>query len=215
MTLNTLLKIIPIAVFFTLYPLYSQRWSLKDKHSPVEVLRLGFSPYIDTPVQRGLSLKGDYTKNFNYTQRVFTYSFLSVLDIGAPTNRYQPSSSDKDKVTNYRFDVGALLGLHLVTNIRSRFYFQGGFSYAAFSYTDKSTLYEDVSYSGVVSTFVTGMEVAPFWLKGYYFHIEYMQRKVFLGDPLLDSDKSHNLNTERFYAGVGINFNFKKTWRNF
>ena len=190
---------------------------MKNKHSPVEVIRVGVTPYVDTSVQRGISIKGDYLKNFNYGQRVFNYSGISILDIGSPITRYKIGSGGTDDIRNFRFDIGGSLGIHLVTDIRSRLYLQIGCTYTNYSYTDTSDLYNDVSWSGITSNFVAGLEVKPGWLKNYYLHIEYINRKSFLsGEPEVDNPRAHRINTNRFYIGIGKNFNLKaklRKWR--
>ena len=204
--------IIVVLLLFSFNSLFAQG----GRHQAVERLRYSMSPYIDTSVQRGIALKSDYVKNFNYYQRAFIYSIFTNLDYGSKVTRYQESDEKKDMINNFRFDIGGLLGFHLITNIQSRLYFLGGVGYSDYSYTDTADIYSDVSWNGLSSIYVSGLEIRPFWLKDYYFFIEFMSKRIFIassGEPEADNPKSHNINNDRFYFGVGTNFNLKSKLR--
>ena len=200
--------LIVLMLFLAFTSLYSQRLP------PVEKLRVGVTHYIDTSVQRGYGIKGDYISNVDSIQRIFIYSGFLSLDLGSETTRYIHQSENVDSINNSRYDIGGAFGAHLITNIRSRLYFLTGLSYTNFNYSDTNTEYGNVSYRGFSAIFITGIEVRPFWSKQTFLFLEYMNRKPLFQSneetELSDNHKSHRVNTNRFYGGVGYDFDFNK-----
>ena len=202
------LFLLPFALFFQTDLLFSQ-----EKHAPMEVLRYSISPYyLDTPVQRGSAFKIDYIKNFKYWQRVFLYSAFFSHDRGHTAVRYRELSSATDTISHHRYDIGALAGGHLYTDIQSSFYFLSGIGYTKYTYKDTSVRYDNVSYSGLSSYFLAGLSTRFKFLSYSHLHFEMMFRQVFyLGEHVReDVYEAHKINSTRYYFGISKKFNLGK-----
>ena len=203
--------IVLVLLLLSSHRLYAQ---VDGKHSPIEVLRYSIDPYyIDTSVQRGTSLKFDYISNFDYFQRVFLYSGFVSYDYGFSTKRYRDFSPDLDTISHSSLDFGFLVGVHLYTNIRSSLYLLMGLGQTRYSYSDSAIEYQDVSFSGQTTHFVTGLSTRIFFKKNWNLHIERHVRRVFYSSsatPIQDNSKAHNIDTERYYIGISHKFNLGK-----
>ena len=196
-----MLKIFAIIVFSCFLPL-ANLFAQRIKLDKVNNIRIGSMIYRDTTTQRGVTLRLDWISNkFVDTQY---YGVFSDLDFGLAYKA--PKSVLNDEGTTYnnsRQDIGLTYGVHMISNIRSRFYSGLGFGWSHYKFTDSSKI-EPYVYNAPFLSFHIGAEVRLKKTKGSIFVELYTKRLPHRGDDQFayeDSFELQRANVDRWIVG--------------
>ena len=199
------MKIFLIFVAFCVSLAFNDPLKARKKLDEFSIFRIGGIPYRDSTAQRGMAFHLDYSSNKSLSNQY--YSVFVDYDLGFKYVQTQEFLDEPREFNNSRFDIGAIYGLNMISNIRSRFYFGLGAGATTYTFTD-STKVSPYEYTGFFHSYHMGAEVR--YSKKLFVFIEYyIKRLPTRGEgnsAYEDSFELQQANIERWIGGVGYAF---------
>ena len=168
-------------------------------------IRVGGNLYRDSTVQRGFAFHADYSTNKGLSNQY--YSVFLDYDHGLKYLQDQAFSDEPREFNNKRTDLGALYGLNMISNIKSRFYFGLGLGYSQYTFTDSDKI-EPYEYASMFYSWHTGAEVRLG--RRRFIFVEYYVKRLPTrdngGNAYEDSFELQQANVERWIVGYAYAF---------
>ena len=170
----------------------------------IQYLRLGANIYRDSTAQRGFTTRLDYVSN----EWLKTVYLGCIFDYDAGIKYAEPdtSLSAGTEYNNSRQDIGAVFGVNMISNIKSRFYMGTGLGWSNYTFSDSSKE-EKYKYNSLFFSYHLGAEVRFKNSKNFVFIEYYIKTLPHRGDNQFayeDKAELQRANITRWIIGLGV-----------